>query len=53
MNTILELLITLNAAGSVVVACILILRLLPAGAFPTKWRYGLSKMAVGFFFYSP
>ncbi|WP_137671242.1 M56 family metallopeptidase [Paenibacillus naphthalenovorans] len=51
MNTILELLITLNAAGSVVVACILILRLLPAGAFPTKWRYGLSKMAVGFFLF--
>ncbi|MCM3494704.1 M56 family metallopeptidase [Paenibacillus lactis] len=49
MNTILELLFTLNVAGSVVVACILLLRLLPTDAFPTKWRYGLSKMSVGFY----
>jgi len=51
MNNILELLFTLNVAGSVVVACILLLRLLPADAFPTKWRYGLSKMAVVFYLF--
>jgi len=51
MNNILELLFTLNVAGSVVVACILLLRLLPTDAFPTKWRYGLSKMAVVFYLF--
>ncbi|WP_339270831.1 M56 family metallopeptidase [Paenibacillus sp. FSL K6-1330] len=49
MNTILELLLTLTVAGSAVVACILVLRIIPINAFPTKWRYGISKMAVGFY----
>ncbi|MGG4095894.1 M56 family metallopeptidase [Paenibacillus lautus] len=49
MNIILELLLTLTVAGSAVVACILVLRIIPINAFPTKWRYGISKMAVGFY----
>ncbi|MBT2765956.1 M56 family metallopeptidase [Paenibacillus sp. ISL-20] len=49
MNIILELLLTLTVAGSAVVACILVLRIIPIHAFPTKWRYGISKMAVGFY----
>ncbi|MEK4120553.1 M56 family metallopeptidase [Paenibacillus sp. FSL W8-0919] len=49
MNTILQMLFTLTAAGSAVVACILLLRTVSANAFPAKWRYGMSKMAVGFY----
>lgn len=49
MNTILQMLFTLTVAGSAVVACILLLRTISANAFPAKWRYGMSKMAVGFY----
>nr|WP_317616228.1 M56 family metallopeptidase [Paenibacillus ihbetae] len=49
MNTILQMLFTLTVAGSAVVACILLLRTVSANAFPAKWRYGMSKMAVGFY----
>ena len=48
MNTILELLLTLTVAGSAVVACILVLRIVSIHALPTKWRYRISKMAIGF-----
>ncbi len=51
MNTILQMLFTLTAAGSAVVACILLLRTVSANAFPAKWRYGMSKMAVGFYLF--
>lgn len=51
MNTILQMLFTLNVAGSAVVACILLLRTVSANAFPAKWRYGMSKMAVGFYLF--
>ncbi|XID90450.1 M56 family metallopeptidase [Paenibacillaceae bacterium WGS1546] len=49
MNTILELLFPLTVAGSIVVVCLLLLRLVPVHVFPTTWRYGMSKMAVGFY----
>lgn len=49
MNTILELLLTLTVAGSAVVACILVLRIVFVNTFPTKWRYGIGKMAVVFY----
>jgi len=49
MNTILELLFTLTVAGSAVVACILGLRIVFINTFPTKWRYGIGKMAVVFY----
>lgn len=49
MNTILELLLTLTVAGSAVVACILVLRIVFINTFPTKWRYGIGKMAVVFY----
>ncbi|MHA2854163.1 M56 family metallopeptidase [Paenibacillus lautus] len=49
MNTILELLFTLTVAGSAVVACILVLRIVFINTFPTKWRYGIGKMAVVFY----
>ncbi|MBY0163789.1 peptidase M56 [Cytobacillus firmus] len=49
MNTILELLLTLTVAGSAVVACILVLRIVSIHALPTKWRYRISKMAIGFY----
>ncbi|MEC0305635.1 M56 family metallopeptidase [Paenibacillus lautus] len=49
MNTILEWLFTLTVAGSAVVACILVLRIVSIHAVPTKWRYGISIMAVGFY----
>jgi len=49
MNTILELLLTLTVAGSAVVACILVLRIVFVNAFPTKWRYEIGKMAVVFY----
>ena len=51
MNTILQMLFTLNVAGSAVVAFILLLRTVSANAFPAKWRYGMSKMAVGFYLF--
>ncbi|WP_194541133.1 M56 family metallopeptidase [Paenibacillus sp. JZ16] len=49
MNTILETLFTLTAAGSAVVASMLVLRIVSVHAFPTKWRYGMNKMAIGFY----
>lgn len=49
MDTILELLLTLTVAGSAVVACILVLRIVFINTFPTKWRYGIGKMAVVFY----
>lgn len=49
MNIILEMLFTLTVAGSAVVASILALRIVSIHAFPTKWRYGISKMAIAFY----
>lgn len=49
MNTILEMLCTLTAAGSAVVVSIFALRIVSIHAFPTKWRYRIGKMAVGFY----
>ncbi|MFE6074007.1 M56 family metallopeptidase [Paenibacillus sp. NPDC057886] len=49
MNTILVLLSTLTVAGSVVVAFILLLRLVPFQVFPAKWRFGIGKMALGLY----
>ncbi len=49
MNTILELLSILTVAGSVVVVCILLLRIVSIHAIPPKWRYRISKMALGFY----
>ncbi|MGG3284485.1 M56 family metallopeptidase [Paenibacillus solani] len=49
MSTILEMLSTLTVSGSAVVASILVLRIVSINVFPTKWRYGISKMAIGFY----
>ena len=49
MNTILEMLFTLTVAGSAVVASTLVLRIVSINVFPTKWRYSISKMAIGFY----
>jgi len=49
MNKLLELLVSLSIAGSTVLACILLLQLLSPGIFPTKWRYAIGKMALGFY----
>jgi beta-lactamase regulating signal transducer with metallopeptidase domain len=49
MNTILEILFTLTAAGSVVTAFMLALRRVSVKLFPARWRYGLGKMAVAFY----
>ncbi|MEJ8547447.1 M56 family metallopeptidase [Brevibacillus borstelensis] len=49
MSKLLELLVSLSAAGSTVVICILLLRLISPGAFPPKWRYAIGKMAIGFY----
>ncbi|UPK46927.1 M56 family metallopeptidase [Paenibacillus pabuli] len=49
MNTIFVLLSTLTVAGSVVVAFILLLRLIPFQVFPAKWRFGIGKMALGLY----
>ncbi|MFC4303728.1 M56 family metallopeptidase [Cohnella boryungensis] len=49
MNTILEILFTLTAAGSVVAAFMLGLRRVSVELLPAKWRYGLGKMAVAFY----
>lgn len=49
MSKLLELLVSLSVAGSTVVICILLLRLVSPGVFPAKWRYAIGKMAVGFY----
>ncbi|HBU82241.1 MAG TPA: peptidase M56 [Paenibacillus sp.] len=49
MNTLLVLLSTLTVAGSVIVAFILSLRLVPFQVFPAKWRFGIGKMALGLY----
>ncbi|MDN8589010.1 M56 family metallopeptidase [Paenibacillus sp. 11B] len=49
MNTLLILLSTLTVAGSVIVAFILSLRLVPFQVFPAKWRFGIGKMALGLY----
>lgn len=49
MSKLLELLVSLSVAGSTVVACILLLRLLSPGVFPSRWRYAIGKMAVGLY----
>ncbi|CAH8713424.1 M56 family metallopeptidase [Paenibacillus thiaminolyticus] len=48
MSKLLELLSTLSVAGSTVVICILLLRLIPLN-ISTKWRYVLGKLAVWFY----
>lgn len=49
MSKLLELLASLSSAGSMVVICILLLRLLPPHAFPAAWRYAIGKMALAFY----
>ncbi|TDQ36605.1 M56 family metallopeptidase [Aureibacillus halotolerans] len=49
MNTILDTLFSLSAAGSAVVACMLLLKLASQNIFPAKWRYMIGKMATGFY----
>ncbi|WP_236575469.1 M56 family metallopeptidase [Paenibacillus sp. USDA918EY] len=49
MNKLLELLVSLSFAGSTVVIFIFLLQCLLPEVFPTKWRYGLSKMAAAFY----
>ncbi|MBU8878852.1 M56 family metallopeptidase [Bacillus sp. FJAT-29790] len=49
MSHFLELLVTLTVAGSTVVGCILLLRLISPHVFPAKWRYVIGKMAVWFY----
>ncbi|MEF3306274.1 M56 family metallopeptidase [Paenibacillus sp. GYB003] len=49
MSNLLELLVSLSAAGSTVVICLLLLRLVPPGVFPAKRRYAIGKMAVWFY----
>lgn len=49
MNSALEILVSLTVAGSVVIGCLLLLRLIPASVFPAKWRYFLGKVALAFF----
>ncbi|MFC7679973.1 M56 family metallopeptidase [Paenibacillus sp. GCM10028914] len=49
MSHILQLLVTLTVAGSTIVSCILLVRLLPSHIIPPKWRYIMGKMAVWFF----
>lgn len=49
MSHLLQLLVTLTVAGSTVVGCILLTRLIPSAFIPTKWRYIMGKMAVWFY----
>lgn len=49
MNDWFEILIGLSAAGSTMVACILILKLIPQTIFLAKWNYLIRKLAVFFF----
>lgn len=49
MSKLLELLVSLSVAGSTAVACILLLRLISPGVFPSKWRYAIGKMAIGLY----
>ncbi|MNW46295.1 Methicillin resistance mecR1 protein [compost metagenome] len=49
MGEFLEILVSLSTAGSTVVACILLLQLIPDRAVSAKWRYLIGKMALGFY----
>ncbi|WP_010271716.1 M56 family metallopeptidase [Paenibacillus senegalensis] len=49
MNKLLESLVSLTAAGSIVMICILLLRVLSPNGFPATWRYALGKMAIVFY----
>lgn len=49
MNTLLNLLISLTVAGSVVTISIYALGRLSTGQFPAPWRYGLIKLALVFY----
>ncbi|CAH0122146.1 MULTISPECIES: M56 family metallopeptidase [unclassified Paenibacillus] len=49
MSKLLELLVSLSVAGSTVLICILLLRLVSPDVFSAKWRYAMGKMAVGFY----
>ncbi|WP_213582203.1 M56 family metallopeptidase [Paenibacillus sp. J2TS4] len=46
MNLWLELLVALTVAGSAVVVCMLLLRLVSAGAIPATWHYVMGKVAL-------
>nr|WP_236838618.1 M56 family metallopeptidase [Caldalkalibacillus salinus] len=45
----MELFVSLSVAGSTIVACMLLLRLISPSVLSTKWRYSIGKMAVGFY----
>ncbi|MBP2111210.1 M56 family metallopeptidase [Paenibacillus silagei] len=49
MNTLLNLLISLTAAGSVVTISIYALGRFSTGHFPARWRYGLIKLSLVFY----
>ncbi|MDG0810556.1 M56 family metallopeptidase [Cohnella rhizosphaerae] len=49
MNAMLETLFTLAVAGSVVAAFLVVLRQVPVGLFPARWRYRLQKLAISFY----
>ncbi|WP_020620594.1 M56 family metallopeptidase [Paenibacillus daejeonensis] len=49
MTLLLEWLVSLTVAGSVIVACSLLLRLLPVQDMPALWRYKLNQLAVVFY----
>ncbi|MCM3172366.1 M56 family metallopeptidase [Paenibacillus sp. MER 99-2] len=49
MNSFLQILVTLSVAGSIVAACILVLRLAPTHLIPPHWGYRLCKMAVALY----
>lgn len=51
MNTLLNLLISLTVAGSVVTISIYALKRLSTGHFPARWRYGLIKLALIFYLF--
>ncbi|WP_405112901.1 M56 family metallopeptidase [Paenibacillus sp. FSL K6-1217] len=51
MNTLLNLLITLTVAGSVVTLSIHALGRLSTGHVPARWRYGLIKLALFFYLF--
>lgn len=49
MQTFLEMLVSLSAAGSAVVICMLILRMISPNLLPATWRYVIGKVAIAFY----
>lgn len=46
MSKLLELLVSLSAAGSAATICVLLLRFLSPDAVPASWRYRIGKVAI-------